>query len=65
MDFYIVTWKNDKLHAGKKDFLVKDAFDNNDAIVKVRRQISPEWSEPGESFKSRRVVFNEQNTFAL
>lgn len=70
MDFYIVTWVNPNLlqkNGGKKDFLVRGAFDSNDAIAKVRRQLHPNWiGAPGEStFKMRRLVFNEHDTCDL
>lgn len=65
MELHIVTWTNNKLQQGKKDFLVRDAFDNSDAILKVKRQIAPEWAAPGETFKVKRVVFNEHETFGL
>lgn len=65
MELYIVTWTSEKLPDGKKDFLIKEAFDNSDAIVKVKRQMPKEWFSPGETFKAKRVVFNEHDTFSL
>jgi hypothetical protein len=66
MELHLVTWKSSKLQTGKRDFLVKEAFDNSDAILKVKRQIAPEWlGAPGESFSVNRVVFNEQDTFPI
>ena len=65
MELYVVTWKNDKLQTGRKDFLIREAFDSSDAILKVKKQISPEWASPGETFTAKRVVFNDRDTFAL
>ena len=66
MELHIVTWKSDKLQSGQKIFLVKEAFDDSDAVVKVKRQIDQSWlGVPGETFKAKRVVFNERDTFAV
>ena len=70
MDFYIVTWLNPSLlqkSEGKKQFLVRGAFDSNDAIAKVRRQLPAAWiGAPGDStFKMKRLTFNEHDTCDL
>lgn len=67
MELFVVTWtwNNDKSPNGRKDFLVKEAFDDADAILTVRRHFPPEWSKIGGNFKVKRIVFNEHNFFGL
>ncbi len=62
MDIRVVSYTGE---AGKWQFLVKDAFDDSDAIFKVRKYIvNPKWLE-GAKFSVKRVNFTEDGVTAL
>ncbi len=62
MDIRVVNYKG---QAGNWQFLVKDAFDDSDAILKVKKYLqNPKWLE-GASYAVKRVVFTENGVTAI